>query len=84
MKIKMSLIGTSLGRFLLRLREKYDLLKRVWILKPRSVTIFNDQLATFFVTHLCKDESVFLDIGAHITLLRQTGQVDFLKIVKNL
>lgn len=60
------LLTTSAGHLLLKLREKWSLIKQAAV-EPESVgTAANDYLALDLVTQLCRPNRVFVDVGAHI------------------
>jgi FkbM family methyltransferase len=64
--MKQVILGTSLGRSALKLREKIVLVKAA-LFEPEIVgTLANDQLSTYFITKLCKPNMIFIDVGSHI------------------
>jgi len=64
--MKQYLLKLKVGHFALDLRDKVEIISTA-IFKPEAVgTIANDQLATYLVTRLCKNNGVFIDVGAHI------------------
>lgn len=64
--MKQSLLGNSLGRAALLLRDKFELLKGVQSSIETVGTVANDQLATTLITKICAPNKTFIDIGAHI------------------
>ncbi len=64
--MKQYLLKTSIGHIMLAARDKVDILNAAFF-NPESVgTLANDQLATYLVTRLCRQEKIFIDVGAHI------------------
>lgn len=65
-EVKARLVGTSLGLWLLALRDKLNILRAAWF-SPESVgTMANDHLAALLVVSICRPGHVFVDVGAHI------------------
>jgi FkbM family methyltransferase len=63
---KAGLVGTSLGLWLLDVRDKLNIARAAWF-SPESVgTVANDQLAALLVVSICRPGHVFVDVGAHI------------------
>jgi len=63
---KASLVGTSLGLWLLEVRDKLQLV-RAACTSPESVgTLAKDQLAALLVVSICRPGHAFVDVGAHI------------------
>ncbi len=72
--VKSLLLGTSLGLWLLSLRDKADIV-RVALQHPERVgTLANDQLASLLVASICRPGRVFVDVGAHIGSVIATAQ----------
>jgi len=63
---KARLLGTSLGLWLLELRDKLEIVRTACLAPERVGTLANDQLAALLVVSLCRPGSVFVDVGAHI------------------
>lgn len=63
LSLKRKLVGTSLGRIALNVRNLLEILHT-----PRVAlgTVVNDQLAGALVARLCREGETFVDIGAHI------------------
>ncbi|MEB3312724.1 MAG: FkbM family methyltransferase, partial [Cyanobacteriota bacterium] len=64
--IKQQLLGGSIGRLTLSLRDKFDILHTTYLCPERVGTVANDQLATKLVTTICQSHKTFVDVGAHI------------------
>lgn len=64
--IKHYLVSNSIGRTLFALRDKYEIVHKALFWPDEVGTIANDQLATKFVTAMCKPNATFIDVGAHI------------------
>jgi len=60
------LVGTRIGRIALRARDSVALWRAIGRNPEELGTIQNDQCATQLVTRLCKPETSFVDVGAHI------------------
>jgi FkbM family methyltransferase len=64
--VKSRMVGTTLGLWLLTLREKLDLVRAALSSPERIGTLANDQLASLLVASICRPGRVFVDVGAHI------------------
>lgn len=64
--MKQILLGHALGRAALVVRDKYRLVSEACMHPERVGTLANDQLATTLITRICKPNSCFVDVGAHI------------------
>lgn len=60
------LIGTTLGKIAVAIREHFFLLRTAMFRPERVGTIANDQLAVLLVTALCRPNKTFIDVGVHI------------------
>ena len=60
------LVGTWVGSFLLRAREKAELLTSALGSPETFGTVYNDQLALRLAVRLCDPTGIFVDVGAHI------------------
>jgi FkbM family methyltransferase len=75
--MKQSLLGNSLGRTALLLRDKFELLKGVQSSIETVGTVANDQLATTLITKICESHKTFVDVGAHIgSIIAQVRHYD--------
>lgn len=66
MDFKQSLLGSSLGRLALEVRNKTTLLRVCFDAPEILGMIANDQMATRLVLALCPKGGAFVDVGAHI------------------
>ncbi|HSC64645.1 MAG TPA: FkbM family methyltransferase [Caldimonas sp.] len=65
-ELKARLVGTSVGLWLLGLRDKLSIV-RAACCSPESVgTMANDHLAALLAVSICRPGHVFVDVGAHI------------------
>lgn len=61
--MKRMLLGTSLGRTAITIRNLYELVRT----PPVALgTVVNDQLASRLIVELCPEDGTFVDVGAHI------------------
>ena len=63
---KAGLVGTSLGLWLLDVRDKLNIARAAWFCPESVGTVANDQLAALLVVSICLPGRVFVDVGAHI------------------
>jgi FkbM family methyltransferase len=66
LSLKQILVRGSLGRGALIARDKYLLIREACIHPEEVGTLANDQLAVHLVTRICRANSSFIDVGAHI------------------
>jgi FkbM family methyltransferase len=64
--MKRWLVGTRLGRLALSVRESVALAAAAITRAEAVGTLANDHLASFLVVRLCRPQTTFIDVGAHI------------------
>lgn len=64
--VKQMILGTSVGKIALSLRDKIEVLFAVWFHPENAESILNEQLAVQLVTKMCQPGRCFIDAGAHI------------------
>lgn len=64
--MKQKILGTPLGRAMLSLREKFNIVHTAYFYPERVGRKANDQLAMKLLTSLCQSNKTFIDVGAHI------------------
>jgi FkbM family methyltransferase len=75
--LKQILLRASLGRRALIVRDKYQLIREACIHLEQIGTLANDQLAVHLVTKICRPNSSFIDVGAHIgSILSEVARND--------
>jgi len=63
---KGKIIGTSLGRFLISMRETLEIVRTAYRRQENLGFLASDQLATYLVCGMCRPNKVFVDVGAHV------------------
>ncbi len=66
MIIRQKILGTALGRLVMKIRDRIGIAKTALFSEESAGTITNDWMATFLVTKLCQPNRSFIDVGAHI------------------
>ena len=64
--MKQLILGTILGRIGLSMRDSINLARTAYVCPEAVGTLANDVLARILVTKLCRNDKIFVDIGAHI------------------
>lgn len=64
--MKQRLLGNSIGRLALSLRNKIDIIRTAFFHPEKIGDEANNQLATKLVTTICQSNKTFIDVGAHI------------------
>jgi FkbM family methyltransferase len=64
--MKQFLLTTRVGRLLLSGRDNLEIVRAALNSVEEVGTIANDQLATTLITRICRPNTVFIDVGAHL------------------
>ena len=65
-ELKARLVGTSVGLWLLGLRDTLSIVRAACRSPERVGTVANDHLAALLAVSICRPGHVFVDVGAHI------------------
>jgi hypothetical protein len=72
--MKQRLLGNSIGRLALSLRNKIDIIRTAFFHPEKIGDEANNQLATKLVTTICQSNKTFIDVGAHIGSIISEGE----------
>ncbi len=64
--MKQLILGSAFGKVAMNARNTLELVSAAISRSEQIGCLANDQLATHLVTHICKSQKIFVDVGAHI------------------
>lgn len=64
--LKRRAVGTGVGRFLVRARRRWELVRKACFTPEQGGTASQDAITQILLPRLCRPSAAFVDVGAHI------------------